>query len=92
MCGLYVLLLLTELSTSSVFIYILIENIENKHVLFCQDNIWCTATVLVYLEKNFSTCHTEWEMIKNKAIKWMTLQDRDGKTVAEILQEVKESV
>jgi hypothetical protein len=34
-----------------------------------QDNIWCTATVLVFLEKNFSKRHTEWEMIKNKAIK-----------------------
>jgi hypothetical protein len=31
-------------------------------------------------------------MIKNKAIKWMTSQDRDGKTVGEILQEVKEYV
>ena len=65
---------------------------EKEQKTHFKDNIWCTATVLVFLEKNFSKRHTEWEMIKNKAIKWMTSQDRDGKTVGEILQEVKESV
>lgn len=40
---------------------------------------------------NFHKRLSEWDLIKNKAIKWMTLQNTDEKTVEEILQEVKDS-
>ncbi|XP_052099163.1 von Willebrand factor A domain-containing protein 5A-like isoform X2 [Mytilus californianus] len=52
-----------------------------------QGNIWCTALVVAFLEKNFSKRKSEWEMIYNKAIKWLTSQDREGKSVTQIIEE-----
>ncbi|CAC5411087.1 unnamed protein product [Mytilus coruscus] len=54
-------------------------------------SVWCTAIVIIFLETNFSHCKAEWDMICDKAIQWLTSQEKDGKTVDEILQEVKES-
>ncbi|VDI74697.1 Hypothetical predicted protein [Mytilus galloprovincialis] len=39
-------------------------------------NIWCTAIVAAFLEKNFSKSKSEWEMIHNKAITWLNAQNR----------------
>ncbi|XP_071169761.1 von Willebrand factor A domain-containing protein 5A-like [Mytilus edulis] len=54
-------------------------------------SVWCTAVVIIFLETNFSHCKAEWGMICDKATQWLTSQDKDGKTVEDILQEVKES-
>ncbi|XP_063434587.1 von Willebrand factor A domain-containing protein 5A-like isoform X2 [Mytilus trossulus] len=54
-------------------------------------SVWCTAIVIIFLEINFSYCKAEWDMICDKATQWLTSQDKDGKTVEEILQEVKKS-
>ncbi|XP_076104765.1 von Willebrand factor A domain-containing protein 5A-like [Mytilus galloprovincialis] len=54
-------------------------------------SVWCTAIVIIYLETNYSHCKAEWGMICDKATQWLTSQDKDGKTVEDILQEVKES-
>ncbi|XP_071167550.1 von Willebrand factor A domain-containing protein 5A-like [Mytilus edulis] len=50
-------------------------------------NIWCTALVVAFLEKNFSKRKSEWEMIYNKAIQWLTSQDREEKSVTQIIEE-----
>ncbi|XP_063431140.1 von Willebrand factor A domain-containing protein 5A-like [Mytilus trossulus] len=50
-------------------------------------NIWCTALVVAFLEKNFSKRKSEWEMIYNKAIKWLTSQHREDKSVTQIIEE-----
>ncbi|CAG2244850.1 unnamed protein product [Mytilus edulis] len=51
-------------------------------------NIWCTAIVAAFLEKNFGKSKSEWEMIHNKAITWLNAQNRGGKSVTEMMQEV----
>ncbi|VDI19147.1 Hypothetical predicted protein [Mytilus galloprovincialis] len=55
-------------------------------------NIWCTAIVVAFLEKNFSKRKSEWEMIYNKAIKWLTSQDREGKSVTQIIEEANDII
>ncbi|VDI76915.1 Hypothetical predicted protein [Mytilus galloprovincialis] len=55
-------------------------------------NIWCTAIVVAFLEKNFSKRKSEWEMICNKAIKWLTSQDREGKSVTQIIEEANDII
>ncbi|CAC5412219.1 unnamed protein product [Mytilus coruscus] len=59
------------------------KELETKY----KGNIWCTALVVAFLEKNFSKRKSEWEMIYNKAIKWLTSQDREGKSVTQIIEE-----
>ncbi|VDI27450.1 Hypothetical predicted protein [Mytilus galloprovincialis] len=55
-------------------------------------NIWCTAIAVAFLEKNFSKRKSEWEMIYNKAIKWLTSQDREGKSVTQIIEEANDII
>ncbi|XP_071167548.1 von Willebrand factor A domain-containing protein 5A-like isoform X5 [Mytilus edulis] len=71
----------------------LVLNITQKELeAKYKGNIWCTAIVVAFLEKNFSKRKSEWEMINNKAIKWLTSQDREGKGVTQIIEEANDII
>lgn len=56
---------------------------------YFQTNVWCTASVVVYLEEKFAGNKTEWEMICDKAVRWLESQDRNGREIGEIFQEIR---
>lgn len=65
-------------------------NTLSDNALHVKADVWCTAVVVAYLEEKFPADRTEWEMITDKAVSWLESQDKDGKEVSEILQQVKQ--
>eukprot|EP00105_Crassostrea_gigas_P042431 XP_019926579.1 PREDICTED: von Willebrand factor A domain-containing protein 5A isoform X2 [Crassostrea gigas] len=44
-------------------------------------DIWATALAVAFLRKNFLEQREEWEMVEEKALKWLSTKTNDGKDV-----------
>lgn len=44
-------------------------------------DIWATALAVAFLRKNFLEQREEWEMVEEKALKWLSIKTNDDKDV-----------
>lgn len=44
-------------------------------------DIWATALAVAFLRKNFLKQREEWEIVEEKALKWLSTKTNEGKDV-----------
>lgn len=62
---------------------VVLPHIDNSFVsVTIQDiDIWATALAVAFLRKNFLEQREEWEMVEEKALKWLSIKTNDDKDV-----------
>lgn len=62
---------------------VVLQHIDNSFVsVTIQDiDIWATALAVAFLRKNFLEQREEWEMVEEKALKWLSIKTNDDKDV-----------
>ncbi|XP_062620555.1 von Willebrand factor A domain-containing protein 5A-like [Saccostrea cucullata] len=59
-----------------------LDEMKNSSVIKDTD-VWATALAIAFLRKEFSAQKNEWEMIEQKAMKWLKTKDMEGKDIVQ---------